>query len=698
MTVLLKKVPRSACRLQDAEGIRFELLAEDEAKPNEPQVSRQWSMLAHTGKVVSRWWGRLVLDMDGAHYRQKLALLKDHDTTQPLGFSQKIKRTDRGIEASGRLLTNELADEVIRYSREGFPFQASLMAVPQRVEELEPGAETTVNGAKVTGPLTIFREWEMHELTLTTLGADDNTTTEAFAASGEIEVETHMLRKILNAPPTSAEVLTAQVPSPHPVALAANPAPTPAPAPAAPPAPVPDGAKLERERVAEILKAADPSQLALAQQLIADGKPLAEALAAIAKDLKERLQAASQNLRVAATPISSGNSDAHEDARRAGAAVNFAAIERAPHHAESLKAKFHQDEALRAHFDSERVFLAWHKNRHRCEHLVGQVVRAARAESGELLAGGLKALGYRNVQGNYWMSFEDQLSTLWYPRICTTVETDQAMEIHKWLSSVPNPRKFTGERTGQKLTDYGITVIGEKFELTVPVDVDDLRRDKTGQIMAKVGDMGARMAELPQELVINALQANGTAFDGNPLFHTAHSVLESGSQSNDLTLTGNTLPDEPTSAQMVTNILKMLTAVRAFKNERGQPANPNARRFVLLFPTKYLPAVSAALNDIFTSAGASNTLKSMNVQIEAFDDPRLTATAATAGRRIYLFREDARIRAMIFQDESISDAFKSQGPDSEAGFWQDSVAWGSKRISAVAPGQFVLACRGTLTT
>lgn len=371
------------------------------------------------------------------------------------------------------------------------------------------------------------------------------------------------------------------------------------------------------------------------------------------------------------------------------------AIERAPHHAATLRAEWQQSAELRAHFDSESVFLAWHRNKHRCVHLGGNVVRAAGAEQ---LAGGLKSLGYRNVQGTYWQSYEDQIGQLWYPRVATTVTTDQAMEVHKWLSSVPNPTKWTGERKPQKLTDFGITVIGEKYELTIPVDVDDLRRDKTGQILANVGDMGARMAALPQELAIAALEANGVAFDGLSLFNASHSVLQSGTQSNEISVTGLANPDAPTSAEMVRAILAMVTQLRMLKNERGQPANPSARKFVLLYPTKYLAAVTAALNDMFTSAGTSNTLVGAGLEITAFDDARFAGGANAAGRKLMLFREDARIRGLIFQDEALPDALKTQDADSEMGFWQDSVAWGSKRICAAAPGQFVLAVRATLTT
>ena len=298
MTTTLNTRPREHCRLADLEAIQFELLAEGAPQGQAPEVAREWRMLAHTGQVVSRWWGRLVLDMDGASFRQKLALLKDHSTYQPIGYSTKIERTKRGLEATGKLLSNELADEVLKYSREGFPWQASLMAVPSITEEVLAGATAKVNGQEVQGPLTIFRKWEMHELTLTVLGADSNTTTEAFGAEGAVEFET-MKNGLTDAPATQPADLTVQVPAPQPVAPPTNPPPA-----------SPDPAKLERERAATILRSAEPDQAALAQELVEQGTPVSEALSRLNKDLRERLAVAKRGLLVAAEPIGSGNSAA----------------------------------------------------------------------------------------------------------------------------------------------------------------------------------------------------------------------------------------------------------------------------------------------------------------------------------------------------------------------------------------------------
>lgn len=674
-TTLTKKMPRASCHLIDQEAIQFELLAPAEGG-QEPNVAREWKMLAHTGQVVSRWWGRLVLDMDGAAFRQKLALLKDHRTDQPIGYSTSIERTKRGIEATGKLVSSELADEVLKLSREGFPWQASLMAVPSVTEEVLAGATAKVNGREVQGPLTIFRKWEMHELTLTVLGADSNTTTEAFGADSAVEFEMTVTKK--DAPATQPADLTAQVPAPQPVAPATN------PTPATPPA---DPAKLERERVSTILKSAEPEQAKLAQELVEHGVPVEQALSRLNLDLRERLQAAKQNLRVAAEPIGSGNSAAHVDAQRSG--VNFAALESAPHEAESLKREFAGNAKLRGYFENEATFLAWHRNHSKALHMGSD-------KNVELLAGGLSVMGYRNVQGRYFLGYE-RGGSAWARRLSEQMTTDQPLERFKWLGAVASPVKFDGERKRNSLTDYGLDILSEKFELTVEADIDDVRRDKTGQVLRRISEMGAKTASLDERLLSALMESTAKCYDGVALWSASHKVGKSGAtQSNDITVSGMVAPDAPASDKMSGAILAGVKQLLGMLDDRGDPMNQDAKRFVLVTPLKYWDSSVAALKNTFTSAGVNNTLLNADVTITPVTNVRLAGTGDAAGRRIYLFREDAEVLPFITQDEVIPDAFKSQDAYSETAFWQEKLAWGSKRITTVAPGRFELAVRVNL--
>jgi hypothetical protein len=113
----------------------------------------------------------------------------------------------------------------------------------------------------------------------------------------------------------------------------------------------------------------------------------------------------------------------------------------------------------------------------------------------------------------------------------------------------------------------------------------------------------------------------------------------------------------------------------------------------VLVPVKYWAVTRAALMNDFVSTGVSNTLRNSGLNISVKPNPRLTGSAATAGRRIYVFRTDAEIRALLWQDENINDAFKTLDENSDQGFWRESVAFGAKRIGQGALGRWELACR-----
>lgn len=361
------------------------------------------------------------------------------------------------------------------------------------------------------------------------------------------------------------------------------------------------------------------------------------------------------------------------------------------HDAQRLRAVWQQLPGMREFFQDEARFLAWHRNKHRAIHMGSD-------RNVELLAGGLAVMGYRNVQGTYFLGFEEGASA-WARRISEQTTSDQPVEVHRWLGSVGSPSKFTGERTRRSLTDYGISVVSEKYELTADADIDDVRRDKTGQVLRRVAEMGKKTSALDERLLADLIQSAPLCYDGVALWSASHRVGKTGNtQSNDITASGLGTPDAPTAAGMSTAILAGLKQIMGALDDRGDPMNMDARRFVLLAPVKYWDAIIGALRNEFTAAGVSNTLPNAGLSISPFVTPRLAGTNDAAGRRIYLFREDASVLPFLTQNEEIPDAFKSQDAYSDTGFWQDKVAWGSKRITAVAPGRYELTCRVNLAT
>ena len=344
--------------------------------------------------------------------------------------------------------------------------------------------------------------------------------------------------------------------------------------------------------------------------------------------MRQRLAAAGEGLRVHAQPISLGNGSGRDGTGQ----VTTLALDSMPDDAESLAAEWDRShQQLRGEFESKEVFLAWGQNRHRCVHAgdgdrgIAQLLGAG--------GGGLKGLGYRNIQGRYFMRYQETTNAMWAPRIATMFTTDQESEIFKWLGTVANPRKWEGERRRTSLTDFELTMINEKWEDTVEVDIDDLRRDKTGQILKRIGELGRKTASIQERDLTYLLENPTTAYDGLPFWSASHEVRKSGVQSNDIQVSGLANPDAPTSEEMSRVILEGIKQLYTLKDEHGDPINDGAKKFLVMCPVKYMNVVPAALKNEFTSAGVSNTIRSTDFQIDFVVNSRLNMSASAAGRR-----------------------------------------------------------------
>jgi len=307
------------------------------------------------------------------------------------------------------------------------------------------------------------------------------------------------------------------------------------------------------------------------------------------------------------------------------------------------------------------------------------------------MSGQFSSFSLRNIEGSYFWSLEETQQASWVPMISNMFDSDQPYEIYKWLGSAPSMSAWRGERVRSGLGDYELNVISDKFDSTLAFDVDDIRRDKTGQIVRRVAEMGQKAATLPQRLFTTLLEANGTGYDGAAFFANAHNA---GSVDNNLAY-NSTVANAPTSAEMSAAILEAVQAMYGFKDDSGDPCNEFAQQFMVMVPVNMWQPLIAALKDVFTSAGVSNTLQSaagMGLTITPVVNPRLTADT-----KMYMFRTDAPVKAGIWQEEMLpgGEAFKTLGIDSDNAFWREEVAFGAKRICQAALGRFELA---TLTT
>jgi hypothetical protein len=111
-----------------------------------------------------------------------MAILLEHDRGQRIGIGEHIT-LGADMRVTGTLLDNDLGREVATESEQGFPWQMSVHVQPGRVDEVLSGQTAIVNGRTFTGPVSIFRDAAIREISFTPTGMDSNTYAKALAAS-----------------------------------------------------------------------------------------------------------------------------------------------------------------------------------------------------------------------------------------------------------------------------------------------------------------------------------------------------------------------------------------------------------------------------------------------------------------------------------------------------------------------------------
>lgn len=269
----------------------------------------------------------------------------------------------------------------------------------------------------------------------------------------------------------------------------------------------------------------------------------------------------------------------------------------------------------------------------------------------------LSVLSSRAIIGEYFRRLE-QGPANWATQLSNYFASDQAGEDYKWLGMSPAMREWVGGRMAKGLRDNAYTIRNKAFESTLEISIDDLRRDKTGQIMVRIGEQvdraQAHWARLLSTLIIDG--ESTACYDGQLYFDTDHAEGSSGTQSNDISVDISALPvpatahgstTAPAPEELMHAILEGAQAVLGFKDDQGEPMNENARQFLVMVPTSFWKSALAAVGAPSLAQGATNIITAADgfgFQVQV--NPRLTWTTKLA-----VFRLDGNVKPFIRQEE-----------------------------------------------
>ncbi|MGD9850117.1 MAG: Mu-like prophage major head subunit gpT family protein [Nitrospirales bacterium] len=307
-------------------------------------------------------------------------------------------------------------------------------------------------------------------------------------------------------------------------------------------------------------------------------------------------------------------------------------------------------------------------------------------------------LSSRTLIGIFWQAFHalvaDQTALL--NRIAFPAESENASEKYGWLGQVPKMREWIGARAAAKLVASDYEIKNKHFEATLEFLVKDLRRDKTNQIRARIGDLASTAGEHMYELIVALMNAGAATacYDGQEFYDTDHLEGDSGQQSNDLAVTAVDSAI-PTQLEMAKIIKQMLEALYGFKDEKGRAMNRGAKQFSLVVPVTYwgtaLAAVSENIIEGAAGAAVSNPLGNLKGMIQVELETGLTA------KTMHLLRTDATMKPFIAQRETDSMEIKAKAEGSEFAFDHDAHQYGVDAWHNAGYGLWQYAVLATVT-
>ena len=310
---------------------------------------------------------------------------------------------------------------------------------------------------------------------------------------------------------------------------------------------------------------------------------------------------------------------------------------------------------------------------------------------------GASALSSRAIIGEFYATLEQDLGLSWIDSVSNLFDSNQESETYKWLGMAPGMREWIGGRQAKGFRNDGVTIVNKNFEATLEVLVDEIRRDKTGQVMVRVRELAERTNSHWASLLSALLIAGESAacYDGQFFFDTDHVEDDSGSQSNDIS-SDVTTTTAPTAGEFETAILKSIEQILGFKDNQGEPMNENARLFEIMVPVPFMASAAGAIGSqiiVDSSTSRSNrilTLGSLGgFQVALRVNPRLTWTTKFA-----TFRADGQTKALIRQEEEgVTMSAIAEG--SELEFKERKHHYGVKAIRNVGYGYWQRACLTT---
>lgn len=286
---------------------------------------------------------------------------------------------------------------------------------------------------------------------------------------------------------------------------------------------------------------------------------------------------------------------------------------------------------------------------------------------------GLERLSDRALKGMFWSQLEINQARLgWVDRLSNYFTSDADREEYPDLDGAPVLTERQSGNNAKRLKPDSLIIENVEFSAGISVNKKFLRRDKTGLINTRLGDLASRSVTHWASLLSNLILNGETLTIGNDnaeAFFSASHVLGTQSaqrntfaaaQVSDLDVV---LATAPTADEMSKAIMGVISQTFGWVDDVGEPLNEEARDFVVMVPTSlWAPALTAVSSNQLngTNGSRDNPLIDGDFNVSVAHNARLDSWTT----KFVVARADAAMKPLIRQSETDAD-LTILGPDSE---------------------------------
>jgi hypothetical protein len=171
-----------------AEALGIEWVEAQALADGQPSKLKRFSINAYSGGLlrVSRYDTPVVIDLAGMSADPPVPTLMDHDSTMVVGHCDEVDKRESLLRLSGIASgVGECVDNMLAMAANGFPWRASVGAMPTQLEFVGDGVVTKVNGKSFKGPLYVARKSELKEVSFVAVAADNRTSVKVAATAAQ---------------------------------------------------------------------------------------------------------------------------------------------------------------------------------------------------------------------------------------------------------------------------------------------------------------------------------------------------------------------------------------------------------------------------------------------------------------------------------------------------------------------------------